>query len=90
MTIAHDREGYMLRNRRRPKDSGSIIKETKSIFDILHFENMLAKDVKKIHSSKLALPVIFLIDDYNYNMGGVNIADQLREDLSIVQIIVRA
>ena len=80
----------MLRNRRCLKDLGLMIKETKSIFDIPHSKNMLAKDVKKIHSSKLALPVIFLIDDYNYNMGGVNIADQLREDLSIAQIIVRA
>ena len=65
----------MLRNRRRPKDSGSIIKETKSIFDILHFENMLAKDVKKIHSSKLALLIILPIDNYNYNIGGVDIAN---------------
>ena len=75
MTIAHDREGYMLRNRRRPKDSGLMIKETKSIFDIPHSKNMLAKDVKKIHTSKLALPVIFPIDNYNYNIGGVDIAN---------------
>ena len=51
---------------------------------------MLAKDLKKIYSSKLALLVILPIDDYNYNIGGVNIANQLKEDLSIAQIIVYA
>ncbi len=90
MTTAHDGEGYMLRNRRRPKDSSSMIKETKAVFDIPRSENMLAKDLKKIHSSKLALPVILPIDDYNHHIGGVDIADQLREDLSIAQITVRA
>ena len=48
---------------------------TKAIFDILRSENMLAKDVRKFHSSKLALPVILPIDDYNYNMNGVDIAE---------------
>ena len=80
----------MLRNRQRLKDSGLIIKETKSIFDIPYSKNILAKDVKKIYSSKLALLIILLIDDYNYNIGKVNIANQLREDLSIAQITVRA
>ena len=75
MTIAHDGEGYMLRNRRRPKDSSSIMLATKAIFDILRSENMLAKDVRKFHSSKLALPVILPIDNYNYNINSVNIAD---------------
>jgi len=52
-----------------------MIKETKSIFDIPHSKNMLAKDVKKIHSSKLALLIILPIDNYNYNIGGVDIAN---------------
>ena len=80
----------MLRNCRCLRDSGLIIKETKFIFDILYSKNILAKDVKKIYSSKLALLIILLIDDYNYNIGKVNIANQLREDLSIAQITVRA
>jgi len=65
----------MLRNRRCLKDLGLMIKETKSIFDIPHSKNMLAKDVKKIHSSKLALLIILPIDNYNYNIGGVDIAN---------------
>ena len=90
MTIAHDGEGYMLRNRRRLKDSSTIMPATKAIFNILRFKNMLAKDVRKFHSSKLALPVILPIDDYNYNMNGVNLANQLRENVFIAQIIVCA
>jgi hypothetical protein len=63
---------------------------TKAIFDILRFKNMLAKDIRKFYSSKLALPVILLIDDYNYNMNKVNLANQLQEDVSITQITIRA
>jgi hypothetical protein len=62
--------------------------ETKKIFDIPETANMLSTDVRKYHSSKLALPVIRAIDDYNWNMNGVDINDQLREDLSIQQISV--
>jgi len=63
---------------------------TKAIFNIPRFKNMLAKDVRKFYSSKLALLVILPIDDYNYNINGVNLANQLRENVSIAQIIVRA
>ena len=64
MTTAHDGEGYMLRNRRRPKDSSTMKPETKKIFDIPEVAN-LTQDVRKYYSSKLALPVIRVIDDYN-------------------------
>ncbi len=67
-----------------------MIATTKSIFDILRSTNMLASDVQKFYSSKLALLVILLIDDYNYNMNRVDITDQLREDLLIAQTTVRA
>jgi len=90
MTIVYTSKGYILRNRRRPKDSSSMIATTKSIFDILRSTNMLASDVQKFYSSKLALLVILLIDDYNYNMNRVDITDQLREDLLIAQTTVRA
>ena len=62
--------------------------ETRRIFDIPHGSNILDIDVRKYHSSKLALPVVVVIDDYNWNMGGVDIHDQLREDLSIQQVTV--
>ena len=63
---------------------------TKAIFDILCFKNMLAKDVRKFHLSKLALPVILPINDYNYNINRVNLANQLQEDISIAQITIYA
>ena len=75
MIIAHDGEGYMLRNRRRLKDLSTIMPVTKAIFNIPRFENMLAKDIRKFYSSKLALPVILPINDYNYNINGVNLAN---------------
>jgi hypothetical protein len=63
---------------------------TKAIFNIPRSENILAKDVRKFYLSKLALPVILPINDYNHNINRVNLADQLRENISITQIIVRA
>ncbi|KAN0093927.1 hypothetical protein V8E51_017111 [Hyaloscypha variabilis] len=65
MTTAHNGEGYMLRNRRRPKDSALIKPETKKIFDILETPNLLTTDIRKYYLSKLALLVIRVIDNYN-------------------------
>jgi hypothetical protein len=89
MTTVHDGLGYMLRNRRRPKDSSSMEHSTKQIFQVPKSDEMTEKEAKKHHASKLALPVIRAIDDYNYNMNGVDIADQLREEYSIQQITTR-
>ena len=75
MTTAYDGEGYMLRNRRRPKDSSTIMPAIKAIFNIPRSKNMLAKDVRKFYSSKLALPVILPIDDYNHNINRVDLTD---------------
>jgi len=90
ITIAHDGEGYMLRNRRRLKDLSTIMPAIKAIFNIPRSKNMLAKDIRKFHSSKLAFPVILPINNYNYNINRVNLANQLQENISIAQIIVRA
>jgi hypothetical protein len=38
---------------------------------------------------KLALLVILPIDDYNYNMNGVDIADQLRAEMSMYRVTRR-
>jgi len=65
MTIAHDGKGYILRNRRRLKESSSIRPETRRIFDIPHATNILNTDLRKYYSSKLALPIIAAIDNYN-------------------------
>jgi len=75
ITIAHNGEGYMLCNRRRLKDSSTIMPAIKAIFNIPRSKNMLAKDVRKFYSSKLALPVILPINDYNYNINKVNLAN---------------
>jgi hypothetical protein len=75
MTIAHDGEGYILYNRRRPKDLSIIMPVIKAIFNILCSENILAKDVRKFYLNKLALPVILLINNYNYNINRVNLVD---------------
>lgn len=85
MTTIHSGEGYILYPRYRPKDSASMKTETKKIFDIpeTRFRNSLPHNIQKYYASKLALPVILPIDDYNLNMNGVDIHNQLREDLSI-------
>jgi hypothetical protein len=89
MTTVHDGLGYMLRNRRRPKDSSSMESTTKQIFQIPKTDRITQAEAKKCYSSKLALPVIQAIDDYNYNMNGVDLADQYREECSIAQITKR-
>ena len=90
MTTVHTRKGYIIRPRRRPKDSSLMMPLTRSIFNIPRSDTMLEKDLKKYYSSKLALPITRLIDDYNNNINRVNLADQLREDLTIRQSTVRA
>jgi len=37
--------------------------------------NILAKDIRKFYSSKLALSVILFINDYNYNINKINLAN---------------
>jgi hypothetical protein len=65
----------MLRNRQRLKDLNLMKPETKKIFNILNALNILGTNVRKYHLSKLALLVIYTIDDYNYNINGVDIHD---------------
>jgi len=67
-----------------------MLPATRSIFDIPRSNTLLEKDLKKYYLSKLALPVTRLIDDYNYNINRVDMADQFREDLTIGQATVRA
>jgi hypothetical protein len=63
--------------------------QTKQIFQVLKVNGMTEQQAKKYYSSKLALLVIRAIDDYNYNMNGVDLADQFREECSIAQIMKR-
>ena len=90
MTTVHDCRQYILRPRKRPRDSSTMTTNTRSIFDIPRSESYLTQDLKKYYTSKMALPVTKPIDDYNNNMNSVDRADQLRQDLSIRQTTVRA
>jgi hypothetical protein len=89
MTTVYDGLGYMLCNRRHPKDSSLIETTIKQIFQVPKTDQITQAEVKKCYSSKLALPVIRAIDDYNYNMNGVDLADQYREECSVAQITQR-
>ena len=75
ITTVHNGLGYMLCNRYHLKDSSSIELSTKEIFQVPKSNEILVKETKKYYTSKLALLVIRAINDYNYNMNGVDITD---------------
>jgi hypothetical protein len=62
---------------------------TKQIFQVLKTNQMMQVKAKKCYSNKLVLPVIWAINDYNYNMNKVDLTDQFKEECSIAQITKR-
>lgn len=70
MTSFHDIHKTVVRLRRRPKLSSTNGQMVREVFG-----NQVCK----------AIPIPVFIDDYNYNMGGVDIADQLRSYYSVQQ-----
>ena len=70
MTSYHDIRKKVERLRRRPKITSSNATAVHSVFQ---------------EESRKVLPIPEFIDDYNYNMGGVDIADQLRSYYSTQQ-----
>ena len=59
-----DGEGSrVLRDRRRPRETSTNSKKVREIFE---------------GSSCKTIPIPTIVDDYNHNMGGVDVADQLR------------
>lgn len=74
MTSFHDIQKTVTRVRRRPKLSSTNGHTVRGIF---------GNEVRK------AIPIPQFIDDYNYNMGGVDIADQLRSYYHVQQIVRR-
>jgi hypothetical protein len=75
---------YMLCNRYCIKDSSLIESIIKQIFQILKIKRMMQVKAKKSYSSKLALLIIQVINDYNYNMNGVDLIDQYKKECSII------
>lgn len=58
-------------------------KTTRSIFDILLLD---AQQELKAHVGRMAMLVVRPIWDYNNSMNSIDLANQLRQDLSIQQI----
>jgi hypothetical protein len=97
MSTVHDGTGYQLRPRRRPKNTSTMTASTRAIFELpdmppVHHEpgHIVVEAAQRFFAPKLALPVILPIDDYNYNMNGVDIADQLRAEMSTYRITRRS
>jgi hypothetical protein len=51
---------------------------------------IIVEVAQRFFAPKLVLPIILPIDDYNYNINRVDIADQLRGDLTSHQITRRS
>jgi hypothetical protein len=66
---------------------------TRAIFELpgmplVHHEpdHIVVEAAQRFFAPKLALVVILPIDDYNYNINGVDIADQLPAEMSVARI----
>jgi hypothetical protein len=97
MSTVHDGTEYQLRPRRRLKNTSTMTTSTRAIFELLgmplvHHEpgHIVVEAVQRFFAPKLALLVILSIDDYNYNMNGVDIVDQLRAEMTIYRITRRS
>ena len=93
MSTIHDGTRYQLQPRRRPKNTSTMNAGTGAIFELPgmppvdHKPNHLVVEVaQRFFAPKLALLVILPIDDYNYNINRVDIADQLRAEMSTYRI----
>jgi hypothetical protein len=97
MSIIYDDRGYQLRPRRRPKTTSTMPASTRAIFELprmplVHHkpDYIIVEIAQRFFAPKLTLPIILPINDYNYNINGVDIADQLRGDLTSHQITRRS
>jgi hypothetical protein len=82
MSTVYDGSGYQLRPRRRPKITSTMTASTRAIFElpsmplVYHEPSYIVVEAaQRFLAPKLALPVILPINNYNYNINSVNIAD---------------
>ena len=73
-TTIHDDTEWAIRNRRRPADTSTSASITRQPFGVLQANGSTARP----YESRRWLPILGMINDCNYNMSGVDIADQLR------------
>ena len=97
MSTIHDGTRYQLRPRRRPKNTSTMTAGTRAIFELpsmppVHHEpgHIVVEAAQRFFARKLALPVILPINNYNYNINGVDIADQLRAEITMYRITRRS
>jgi hypothetical protein len=80
-TTIHNGTEWVVRNRKRPKGTSTSAAITKQAFYM--FSPPLG--CKEPYEHTCLLPILGAIDDYNYYIGGVDIADQLRTGFSTQQ-----
>ena len=82
MSTVHDGTRYQLRPRRRLKNTATITASTRAIFELLSMPlvyhepgYIVVEAAQRFFAPKLALLVILPINDYNYNINSVDIAN---------------
>jgi hypothetical protein len=82
MSTVYDGTRYQLRPRRRLKNTATITTGIRAIFELpsiplVYHEPgyIVVEAAQRFFAPKLALPVILPINDYNYNINSVDIAD---------------
>jgi hypothetical protein len=93
MSTVHDGTRYQLRPHRHPKNTSTMTANTRAIFELpgmppVHHKPgyIIIEAAQQFFAPKLALLVILPINDYNYNINGIDIANQLRAEMSTYHI----
>jgi hypothetical protein len=97
MSTVHDGTRYQLRPRRRPKNTATITTSIRAIFELpgmplVYHEpgHIVVEAAQRFFAPKLALLVILPINNYNYNINGVDITNQLRAEMTMYRITRRS
>jgi hypothetical protein len=82
MSTVYDGTRYQLRPRRRLKNTATMTTGIRAIFELpsmplVYHEpgHIIIEAAQWFFAPKLALPVILPINDYNYNINGVDITN---------------